>query len=47
MGELPKPNNEDQVKKDKKSILETVGESEQSDEKSALENILLEEIRKN
>ncbi|MDC3152229.1 DUF3035 domain-containing protein [Pelagibacteraceae bacterium] len=47
MGELPKPKSGIQSKKDNKSILEKVGEGEKTTEKSELENIFLEEIRKN
>ena len=46
MGELPKPNSNGDLKKNK-TFLETVSEDEKSDEKSELENIFLEEIRKN
>lgn len=47
MGELPKPRSEDERDKKNKNILETVNEDGNSKEKSELENILLEEIRKN
>tara|TARA_B100000886_G_scaffold253231_2_gene179014 strand:+ start:926 stop:1213 length:288 start_codon:yes stop_codon:yes gene_type:complete len=46
MGELPKPKSSNNVKQDNKNILETV-ESENTGEKSELENVFLEEIRKN
>ncbi len=42
MGELPKPNSDKNVKRNKSTI-----ESTNEKEKSAIENILLEEIRKN
>ena len=44
MGELPKPKSESEIKKENKSILE---KKDGVEEKSELENILLEEIRKN
>ena len=44
MGELPKPKSESEIKKENKSILE---KKDSVEEKSELENILLEEIRKN
>lgn len=43
MGELPKPNSTKDVKEKNKSTLESTNEKE----KSEIENILLEEIRKN
>lgn len=43
MGELPKPNSAKDVKEKNKSTLESTNEKE----KSEIENILLEEIRKN
>ena len=46
MGELPKPNSSGETKKDK-NFLESINEGVKSDEKSELENIFLEEIRKN
>tara|TARA_A100001011_G_scaffold398881_1_gene504957 strand:- start:2250 stop:2525 length:276 start_codon:yes stop_codon:yes gene_type:complete len=42
MGELPKPNSDKNVKRNKSTM-----ESTNEKEKSAIENILLEEIRKN
>lgn len=47
MGELPKPKSSKDVKKDNTNILGSASESGNSKEKSKLENILLEEIRKN
>ena len=47
MGELPKPRSEDERDKKNKNILETANEDGNSKEKSELENIFLEEIRKN
>ena len=47
MGELPRPNTSSEVKKDNKSILEAGKEDDKSREKSQLENIFSEEIRKN
>ena len=47
MGELPKPGSEDERDKKNKNILETANEDGNSKEKSELENIFLEEIRKN
>tara|TARA_B100001564_G_C20347268_1_gene537290 strand:- start:111 stop:413 length:303 start_codon:yes stop_codon:yes gene_type:complete len=44
MGELPKPKSESEIKKENKSILE---KKDSVEDKSELENILLEEIRKN
>ena len=47
MGELPKPRSKSEIKKNKSSILEAVVEEENPGKKSELENIFLEEIRKN
>ena len=47
MGELPKPNTSGDIKKGNKRILETNSEDQKSGEKSELEKIFLEEIRKN
>ncbi len=47
MGELPKPNSSGEAKKENKNVLGSVSEGVKSDEKSELENIFLEEIRKN
>tara|TARA_B100001057_G_scaffold489221_1_gene575039 strand:+ start:71 stop:361 length:291 start_codon:yes stop_codon:yes gene_type:complete len=47
MDELPKPKSDNQIKKDNKNILGSSDERTNSGEKSELENILLEEIRKN
>lgn len=47
MGELPKPNSIGETKKENKNVLGSVSEGVKSDEKSELENIFLEEIRKN
>ena len=47
MGELPKPRSDNETKKENKNILETMSESGKSEEKSELESIFLEEIRKN
>ena len=46
MGELPKPNSNGGTKKEK-NFLESLNEGVKPDEKSELENIFLEEIRKN
>ena len=46
MGELPKPNSNGDIKNNK-TVLETISEDVKSDEKSELENIFLEEIKKN
>ena len=43
MGELPEPKSSSEIEKNNKKILE----SDSDKEKSELENILLEEIRKN
>ncbi len=47
MGELPKPNSSGEIKKENKDILGNLGEDGGQKEKSELENIFLEEIRKN
>tara|TARA_Y100000591_G_scaffold306166_1_gene304374 strand:+ start:404 stop:694 length:291 start_codon:yes stop_codon:yes gene_type:complete len=47
MGELPKPRSDNETKKENKSILGVASESNKPEEKSELENIFLEEIRKN
>ena len=47
MGELPKPKSSDEVGAKNKSISEDKSDDTRSKEKSDLENILLEEIRKN
>ena len=47
MGELPKPQTNDQNDKDNENILGSVKENTVSEEKSELENIFLEEIKKN
>ena len=47
MGELPKPRSDNETKKENKSILGVASESVKPEEKSELENIFLEEIRKN
>ena len=47
MGELPKPNSSGEIKKENKDILRNSGEDGEQKEKSELENIFLEEIRKN
>tara|TARA_A100001011_G_C13656866_1_gene573960 strand:+ start:206 stop:496 length:291 start_codon:yes stop_codon:yes gene_type:complete len=47
MGELPKPNSSGEVKKKNKNVLDTVSGDIKTDEKSELENIFLEEIKKN
>ena len=47
MGELPKPRSNSETNKENKNILEVVSESDKIEEKSELENIFLEEIRKN
>ena len=47
MGELPKPNSSGGTKKENKNVLGSFSEGVKSDEKSELENIFLEEIRKN
>ena len=44
--ELPKPRSESEIKKENKNILGVVKEDNKSQEKSEIENILLEEIRK-
>ena len=47
MGELPKPRSKDERDKKNKNLLETVNEDGNLKEKSELEKIFLEEIRKN
>ena len=47
MGELPKPRSNSETNKENKNILGVVSESDKIEEKSELENIFLEEIRKN
>ena len=47
MGELPKPRSKSEIKKNNRGILEAVVEEEKPGKKSELENIFLEEIRKN
>ena len=47
MGELPQPRSDIETKKENKNILGVVSDSDKSEEKSELENIFLEEIRKN
>ena len=47
MGELPKPRSENITEKEKKNILGATEEINKSEEKSEIENIFLEEIRKN
>ncbi len=47
MNELPKPRSDNETKKENKNILGTMSESGKSEEKSELESIFLEEIRKN
>ena len=46
MGELPKPRSDSKTKKENKNILGVMNESDKSQEKSEIENIFLEEIRK-
>ena len=46
MGELPKPRSKSEIKKENKNILGIAKENNKSQEKSDIENILLEEIRK-
>ena len=46
MGELPKPRSDNETKENK-NILGVLSEDNKSEEKSELENIFLEEIRKN
>jgi hypothetical protein len=46
MGELPKPRSDKENKKENKNILGGMSESNNSEEKSELENIFLEEIKK-
>ena len=45
MGELPKPKSDKDIKRNNENILESANENQK--EKSEIENILLEEIRKN
>ena len=47
MGELPKPRSNSETNKENKNILGVVSESDKIEKKSELENIFLEEIRKN
>ena len=47
MGELPKPKANGQDDRENKGILGSIKEKTISEEKSELENVLLEEIRKN
>ena len=47
MGELPKPRSDSKTRKENKNILGVMNESDKSEEKSEIENIFLEEIRKN
>tara|TARA_Y100000591_G_scaffold316828_1_gene325831 strand:- start:1601 stop:1891 length:291 start_codon:yes stop_codon:yes gene_type:complete len=47
MGELPKPNANGQDDRENQGVLGSIKEKTISEEKSELENILLEEIRKN
>ena len=47
VGELPKPNSSGEIKKENKNILVIESEDAGQREKSELENIFLEEIRKN
>ena len=47
MGELPKPGSDSETNRENKNIFGVLSESEKSEEKSELENIFLEEIRKN
>ncbi len=47
MGELPKPGSNIKTKKENEKVLEIMSNSEKSEEKSEIENIFLEEIRKN
>ena len=47
MGELPKPKSNEEIKKDKKNILGSINQDAGPKEKSEIENIFLEEIRKN
>jgi len=48
MGDLPLPKSKDKIKNDNKDILGNINRGEEkSREKSELENIFLEEIRKN
>tara|TARA_Y100000768_G_C23704292_1_gene552832 strand:- start:341 stop:595 length:255 start_codon:yes stop_codon:yes gene_type:complete len=47
MGELPKPRSDSEINKKNNNIFGVVSESDKSEEKSELENIFIEEIRKN
>ena len=47
MGELPKPNANGQDDRENQGVLGSIKEKTISEEKSELENVLLEEIRKN
>tara|TARA_B100000575_G_C22809592_1_gene477059 strand:- start:128 stop:418 length:291 start_codon:yes stop_codon:yes gene_type:complete len=47
MGELPKPRSDSETNKKNKNIFGVVSEADKSEEKSEIENIFLEEIRKN
>ena len=47
MGELPKPKSNEEIKKDNKDILGSDNQDVGPREKSEIENIFLEEIRKN
>ena len=47
MGELPKPKSNEEIKKDGKDILGSTNQDVGPREKSEIENIFLEEIRKN
>ena len=47
MGELPVPSSNKKKEKDNRSILGAASEGQKQNERSELENILLEEIRKN
>ena len=47
MGELPVPSSNKKKEKDNRSILGAASEGQKQKERSELENILLEEIRKN
>ena len=47
MGELPKPKSNEEIKKDNKDILGSANQDAGPIEKSEIENIFLEEIRKN
>ena len=47
MSELPIPRSNSETNKESKNIFGVVSESDKTEEKSELENIFLEEIRKN